>query len=169
MSQERPLIDLNSALAPSEPRLVFPGLGLFYRYAEPIAYTLLRIGFAIVVVSHGIPKVFGLHHGSMADPAGATAKIVTNILHLPGGTVIAAGVGLLEFIGGILLGLGVLTRVLGAMFAVEMLMICFAFWPNWAWFDRGIEFPFFLGLAALAIAVRGGGAVSVDRLIGREV
>jgi putative oxidoreductase len=42
-------------------------------------------------------------------------------------------------------------------------------WPNgYFWTDKGFEYPLLWGLVALAIAFRGGGALSIDRAIGRE-
>ena len=40
---------------------------------------------------------------------------------------------------------------------------------GWFWNARGMEVPFYLLLVCLAIVVRGGGQLSVDRLLGREI
>ena len=41
--------------------------------------------------------------------------------------------------------------------------------PKFGWTDRGYEYPLFWGLVMFAIALRGGGPYSVDRVIGREL
>jgi putative oxidoreductase len=55
------------------------------------------------------------------------------------------------------------------MVAVQMAMICLIHYPKWAWIDRGMEYPFLMGLVALHMSFRGGGRFSADRLIGREL
>jgi putative oxidoreductase len=43
-------------------------------------------------------------------------------------------------------------------------------WPyGFLWINRGYEYPLFWGLVALAILIEGGGALSVDRRIGKEI
>jgi putative oxidoreductase len=60
-----------------------------------------------------------------------------------------------------------------AAIAIEFAVITF-FWhfPNgygWTNARGGWEYPLLWGLMFLAIAFRGGGAYSVDQLVGREV
>jgi putative oxidoreductase len=78
-------------------------------------------------------------------------------------------IGILEFAGGLLLAVGLFTRIVAAMFVLEMAVICsFVLWPNYGWTNRGIEYPMMMGTFALAMVLRGGGAPSLDRRIGRE-
>jgi putative oxidoreductase len=75
----------------------------------------------------------------------------------------------LEFFGGILLTLGLLTRVVAAAFVIEMAVISFAvLWPNWSWGHRGMEYALFMGIVALAIFFRGGGRWSLDNAMRKE-
>jgi putative oxidoreductase len=56
------------------------------------------------------------------------------------------------------------------MLMVEFAGIVYQHFPNgYLWTARGYEYPLLWGLLFLAIAIRGGGPYSVDRLIGREV
>lgn len=143
-------------------------LGGLYDRLEPLAYTALRVGFGVVLMTHGLPKLTGAAHGSMADPmAGSTALIAE--LGLPFAPLLAAFTALLETVGGAMLAVGVLSRLIAPMAAVQMAVICLALGPTWPWIDRGIEYPVVLGLVALLIALRGSGPISVDRLIGREL
>ena len=151
------------------PTLLYPGLAPFYEKAGPLAYAFLRIVFGIVVMTHGIPKVFHLPHGSMADPLGLTAQMINDSLHLPGARFLASCIGMLELAGGAMLALGLFTRVIAPMFAIEMLIICFTLAPNWAWFDVGMEYPLVLGAVALYFALRGGQRYSLDFAIGKEL
>ena len=52
-------------------------------------------------------------------------------------------------------------------------MAVVAFHVHWRdglfWGNHGIEYPPFRGLVALAIAMRGGDRLSLDRFIGREL
>ena len=160
--------------APSLPRagsakLLYPGLAPFYEKAGPLAYAFLRVIVGIVIITHGIPKVFHLSHGSMKNPLGLTAQMISDTLHLPGAIYLASSIGLLELVGGIMLSLGLFTRLIAPMFAVEMLIICFSLAPNWAWFDVGMEYPLVLGAAALYFSLHGGQRYSVDFAIGKEL
>ncbi len=67
------------------------------------------------------------------------------------------------------LAAGLFTRLLAPMFAVQMLVICFALRANFAWIDRGYEFPLVLGLIALFLSFRGDGELSLDHWMGREI
>ena len=153
----------------TETPLVFDGLGPLYARMRPLAYAALRAGFGVAMVTHGLPKLLGTSHGSMADPMAGSINLIGNVLHLPGAPLLALFVAVLEGVGGAMLTVGFLTRLVAPMIAVQMAFICLALGPNWPWIDRGIEYPFILGLLALFIAMRGGGAVSIDRLIGREL
>ena len=75
----------------------------------------------------------------------------------------------LSMIGAIMLAAGLFTRLVAPMVAVQMAMICLIHYPKWAWIDRGMEYPFLMGLVALHMSFRGGGRFSADGLIGREL
>ncbi|WP_174278745.1 DoxX family protein [Sphingomonas bacterium] len=151
------------------PRLVIPALATFYAAAEPLGYLLLRVGLGAILLTHGAPKLLGTAHGVMADPYAKTAELVRAKLALPLPFVFADLVTGLETIGAACLTLGLFTRLVAPMIAVEMALICIVFWPTWVWLDRGMEYAFLMGLVALYMALRGGGRYSVDRLIGREL
>lgn len=153
----------------NETRLFFPGLARFYDRAGPLAYTLLRGAFGLTIVTHGIPKLTGSAHGSMADPMAGSINLMANVLHLPFVPQLAMGVALLESFGGLAVAIGLGTRLFAPMLAIQMLVICLALGPTYPWIDRGFEYPLILGFVALLIAIRGGGAASVDRLVGREL
>ena len=154
---------------PADARLVLPGLARFYALAHPLSYALLRIGAGLTLFTHGLPKVMGRAHGSMADPMAGSTRLIDAVLGLPFAPVLAVFVAGLEFFGGLMLAAGLLTRIVAPMFAVQMAVICVALGPNYPWIDRGFEYPLMLGFVALFIAFRGGGPLSLDRAIGREI
>ena len=150
-------------------RLIFPRLAGFYAAAAPAGELLLRVVLGVTMVTHGLPKLLGEAHGSMADPMAGSMNLIGTVLGLPGAELLASFVMLLETFGGAALALGLLTRVVAPMFAVEMAVICLALGPTWPWIDRGIEYPFLLGVLMLRFTFTGGGRFSLDRLIGREL
>jgi putative oxidoreductase len=150
-------------------RLIFPGLAPFYRVGQRAAYALLRLVFGLTMVTHGIPKLTGSAHGSMADPLQGSTHLIADVLGLPFAAQLAWCVTLLETFGGIALALGLATRFVATMFAVQAAAICIALAPTYPWIDRGIEYPLMLGFAALFIAMRGGGGWSIDAWLGREL
>jgi len=138
-------------------------LAPFFALGEPLAYAVLRIGYGLTLVTHGLPKLFGLPHGSMADPMGGSVRLIGTVLDLPFAPQIGVAVALLEGVGGLLLALGLATRLLAAAFALQMVGICLALGPTYPWIDRGIEYPIILGLVGLAIAMRGGGRFAIEQ------
>src|SRR6267142_86930 len=79
-------------------------------------------------------------------------------------------VALLEFVGMILLALGLGTRVVAFMMAIELGVIVVTIqMPNgYFWTSRGTEFALLLCLVCLAFVFGGGGRYSLDRKVGRE-
>jgi putative oxidoreductase len=77
----------------------------------------------------------------------------------------------IEFVGGICIALGLFTRFFAAAIAIEMGYLTFhQYWANgFSWLNRGYEYTLLWGLVTLAIALRGGGAYSLDRKLGREL
>ena len=125
---------------------------------QPVALLLLRWGLALVFIFHGYPKLFG-----------NTAKFVAAFedLGLPWYVVYVAGV--IEVGGGLMMALGLLTRVAGLLLLLEMGAAMWKYNFNEGISDvRGYELPLVLGLAALAVATTGAGPLSFDFLISRR-
>lgn len=134
---------------------------------EPLGYLLLRIAFGLMLMTHGLPKLLGRSHGSMADPMAASVHLIGNVLHLPAAPLIGWLIALLEGVGGLLLVLGFLTRWVAPMVTVQMLVISWLLAPTFPWIDRGFEYPLMLVFVALFLGLRGSGPVSVDAWRGR--
>ncbi|MBT2297535.1 DoxX family protein [Pseudomonas fluorescens] len=150
-------------------KLLFPAVGVFYQSGEPLAYAMLRLCLGIIMVTHGLPKLLGTAHGSMADPMAGSIHLIENVLHLPFPQLLGLFVAWLEGLGGLLLALGLATRPLAVAMAIQMAAIAYILGPNWPWIDRGIEYPVLMGFLFTYIAFKGAGRHSLDRLLGREI
>jgi putative oxidoreductase len=80
-------------------------------------------------------------------------------------------VGTVEFVCGLCLVLGLLTRVVAApIIGFLVIAIVTYHWQfGFAWENRGIEYPLFWSIVVLHFLVRGGGPWSLDALLGREL
>lgn len=139
-------------------KLVFPGLAGFYASMEPVAYTITRVVFGIIMIMHGWPKMM------VAGPARVGMNFANNY-GLPAWFSYPAI--FLEVFGGAALVLGLFTRFFGAALAIELLIAMFAaHWAKgFAVGGGGYEYVMFLGFVAFYIAIRGGGPYSADSKI----
>ena len=89
------------------------------------------------------------------------------------GEVFAAAAIFLETVGAICIVLGLFTRFFAAAIAIELFfMTFFVSFPHGFAYSAprgGFEFPLMWGLFMFAIALRGGGPYSLDRVIGKEL
>jgi putative oxidoreductase len=130
--------------------------------------TLLRFALGVIFCAHGFQKVLGWFGGPGFS---GTMAFFTQTMGMP--TLFAVLAIMAEFLGGIGLILGLLGRVAGFAIAVEMLVAVFlvhlpnGFFMNWYGNQKGEGFEFHLMaiVIALTIAVRGAGAVSLDRAV----
>lgn len=129
---------------------------------EPYAWLLLRVLFGIVMLTHGLPKLLGTAHGSMADPMSGATRLIADVLHLPFAPQLAMAAAVLEVAGGALLVAGWLVRPVALLMAAELVAICYVHREHFAWIDRGMEYPLVLLAMALVIATHGAGRWSVD-------
>lgn len=122
----------------------------------------VRLALAAVFIAHGSQKVLGTFNGP-----GFKTYISGNTpfsFMRPAWLWLAAA-AFSEFVGGILVGLGFLTRV-GAFFisCVMLTAIIGVHWPGGFFAsNRGYEFPLSLLAMAIALLIAGGGQASVDR------
>jgi putative oxidoreductase len=142
-------------------KLFVPALGTLYEKLAPLGWPLVRIAAGVMLVPHGAMKLFG----GMAGTIGFFSQI-----GLEPAALLAWYVALLEFVGGILLAAGFLTRVVAAQIVVLLAVAVTVHWGNgFAWTQGGYEYPLMWGAIALAILFRGAGPLSVDALLGREI
>jgi putative oxidoreductase len=143
------------------PKLLIPQLQSFYRWAEPLSWALIRVTAGLMLIPHGWPKLM------MGVDATAQMALVKRGIYPaePLAVILIA----IETLGGLCIALGLFTRFWAAAATIEMAVIVYHHLPTFGWAQRGYEYPLFWGLVMLAIALRGGGPYSVDRVIGREL
>ena len=148
------------------PRYVVPGLAGIYAALDSYSWPLIRVATGLFFVPHGMQKLFGAWGGDLTKTAEGFAK-----QGLEPAMFWATYIGCLEFLGGILLVIGLLTRPVALLFAGFMAVAVFRVHLKigWFWTGRGMEVPLYLLLICLAILIRGGSVLSVDRMLGREV
>ncbi len=149
----------------TEPRLIVPALAPLYGSLSGLSYPMIRFFTGLFLMPHGAQKLFGWFGGNIEGTAGFFAKI-----GLEPALPLAYLVGATEFFGGLFLAVGFLTRPAAAAIAVRMTVAAFKVHlaNGFFWSNGGYEYPLLWGLIALALALRGGGALSVDKAIGRE-
>ena len=126
------------------------------------AITVLRVILGFLFAAHGWQK---FNEWTIAGTQAAFTQ-----MGVPAANVSAPLVAGLELAGGIALILGVLTRVVAALLAINMIGALFLVHASAGVFaDKGgYELVLLLGAAALALALTGAGRISVDRaLFGR--
>lgn len=132
---------------------------------RPLGLLLVRLVLGAVFTAHGYPKLF--------QPTEQMFQLFGNI-GFPPWTVYVAGV--VEFFGGLLLVIGLYTRV-AAFFLSGQMAVAFlkVHYPSTlakghlAFLGSGTdEYPLVLCVVAFLLLTTGAGAISVDRLIFRE-
>lgn len=146
----------------SEPRPLLPFLQPFYDWVVPWTWPLVRFAAGWNLVVHGWGKV-------LRGPAGMAKAFIDLGFHDPTNLILL--LTFVEFVGGICIILGLFTRFFAAAAAIEMGYITFVlYWSTgFSWLARGYEYTLLWGLVCFAIALRGGGPLSLDRKLGREL
>ena len=119
--------------------------------------TLLRLVVGVIFLMHGGQKLFmGFHNvagylGSVGIPIPTLAAIVLTLV---------------EFMGGIALILGLLTRYVAALLAIDMLVALITVHMKHGFFvsEGGVEFPLLLFIANINLVLAGAGALSIETL-----
>ncbi len=139
---------------------------ILFTTSNTVAFLPIRLGVGIVMAAHGAQKLFGWFGGYGLQ---GTGQFFAENLGLKPGVLMAAMGGGTEFIGGLLLIAGLLTRVAGISLAGTMAVAILtahssAFFAS----NGGMEYPLTLLLASLTLAIGGGGAFSVDRQLSQS-
>ncbi len=123
---------------------------------QPLALLIMRLALGAVMVGHGYHKVFGgLHHH---------VQVVSN-LGLPGWTAYLSA--FTEYFGGILVLIGLFTRVAAFAICINMsVAIAKVHFHNGLMGDKGYEFPLALAALAFALIFFGAGPIAFDHVRG---
>jgi putative oxidoreductase len=133
--------------------------------------------FGLLVARLGLGGIL-LLHGWMRWNAGIQEQInYLTQFRAPYAEVAAWGSIIFELVGGVLLIVGALTRLVGLGVLIEqILIIAYTNWYKWpptllnadGTYKGGYEYNVALGLLGLLLFVMGAGAVSIDRLFRRK-
>jgi len=158
----------------TQPTLIIPAFGGIYESLRKLTYPLIRVTTGLLLIPHGGSKLLGWFGSNIEGTVGFMAGF-----GLEPARFWAYYIGTLELVGGIMLVLGLLTRVVAIQVLIFMLVA--AFWVhinigpgaagpigNWFWITKGYEYPLMWAVLSLVVLIRGGGDYSVDKMIGKE-
>lgn len=119
----------------------------------------LRLGLGFIFLTHGYPKMSGVESGAKASREGLTNSIRRLGLPFPRETAIV--IGTIQFFGGLMLLVGLGTRLAASLLAVIMLVAATRNFVEKQFLDSA-DFPFSLLTSLVALILLGGGAISLD-------
>jgi putative oxidoreductase len=143
-------------------RPVIPALNGIYPQATEWAYLLLRVTAGLMLLPHVWPKL-------MMGPAAVAANMMAKRGVEP--AMVAAWLAIIVELGGaIFITLGLFTRPIALLVAIEFVVIAKTHLVfGWGAGGGGAEYVILWLIVFLFILARGGGPYSLDAKLGREV
>jgi len=142
----------------SQPAKYIPALA-WYRPFQDFAYAFIRFCTGAIIIPHGVDRVF--YSGAHAELGGFLAAIPVS------------AIGTFEIVGGLFIALGLLTRPVALIAAIEWIAIALLVpiksGESWIMAGESAHFPTLITALCVAFVLRGGGQYSLDRLLGKEV
>jgi len=135
--------------------LVIPALETVYNRLALLSFTWLRVMCGIALMVHGWPKI--------TNPLG-TADMVAGIGFQPA-AFWSVALAVTEFGGGVLLVLGLLTRLAAAGCTIILLVTVYFHWVQLGQGYRGAELSLIWSAVTLYFVTVGGGRISLDRAL----
>jgi putative oxidoreductase len=124
-----------------------------------MALLALRLVLGIIMIAHGYSKVF---HGGLSQHVHRVGS-----LGLP--AWLAYPSAFTEFLGGILLVVGLLTRFVSLLVLIDMLVAIWkVHWKNGMFAKGGYEFPLTLATIGFALIFLGAGPIALDSIVGKS-
>ena len=124
---------------------------------------LVRAVVGLVLAAHGAQKLFGWFGG---HGLAGTAGFFESIGFRPG-RPLAAAAALSEFVGGLLITLGLLGPIGPSAVLATMIVAASVHWQNGLFvMQNGIEVPLLYGAVAASLGLVGYGAISLDAALG---
>ena len=148
-----------SDLITDKSRLWFPPLAYVYSSLSGLSYLLMRVAAGAAFAVHGWPKIL--------DPL-KNAGMVESLGFSPG-TLWSPLLSGTEFIGGILLAIGFLTRPAAIGATIVLLVTVYFHWVVQNQGYAGAEKSVLWAAMTFFFAMHGGGFFSVDRMMRKEV
>ena len=132
-----------------------------------IGLLLLRLVLGLTMAAHGSQKIFGWFGGYGLAGTGGWMES----MGFRPGRVHAAAAGTAEFIGGLLIALGLFTPVGSALLITVMVVAIVTVHAPKGFFvtDGGYEYPLLISTVAAALAFVGPGAYSLDAVDGLQL
>lgn len=136
--------------------------------SNDFAPAIARLVLGVVFFAHGSQKMLGWFGGYGFS---GTMGFFTQQMHIPAPLAFLAICA--EFFGGLGLIVGLLSRVAAFGISVNMLVAIFTvhisngFFANWSGQQKGegIEYHLLAIALALVVMIKGGGALSIDRVL----
>jgi putative oxidoreductase len=135
--------------------------------SSDIGLLIIRLAVGLAVAAHGSQKLFGWFGGY---GIAGTGGFFESIGFRPG-QLFAVAAGLSEFVGGLLIALGLFGAV-GPMFVLATMLVAIltvhiknGFFVT----NNGMELPFTYAAVAIGLALNGYGAISLDSSLGITV
>ena len=127
----------------------------------------LRLPVAIIFMAHGAQKLFGWFGGYGLEGTGQWMASIG----LEPGYLMALGAGSAEFLGGLALLIGLLTRPAAVALAFTMIVAIVTVHIDNGLFmsNNGYEFGLALLAASVSLALSGGGRFSVDQPLNKAL
>jgi putative oxidoreductase len=133
---------------------------------ERLAVLILRLFLGVAFMMHGSQKLLGAFGGpGISGVAGMLSK-----MGMEPSQILAWVLSITEFVGGVCVVLGFLTRFWAAGLVIDMAVAIFKVHLVNGFFAsrNGFELPLAFGVMALVIVLTGPGSVSIDRATGIE-
>lgn len=132
-----------------------------------ISQLALRLPVGVILLAHGAQKLFGWFGGYGLEGTGQ----YMSSLGLDPGYLMAMLAGSAEFFGGLALIFGLLMRPASVVLAFTMLVAMLSAHIGNGLFlsNGGYEFALVLMVVTVSLAIRGGGRLSLDRLLTRHL
>jgi putative oxidoreductase len=150
--------------------LLISSLGPLYQALAPWAEAVLRAIVGLALVPHGLRMAFGFFPGT-GGPIRDLKMMAQALDHwgYPPGKLWAPLIAATQLIAGPLLALGLFTRLAALPIVIFLLVSNVERWRvgGYFWNTQGLEYTLMWTAAAFYFLVHGGGAISLDHLIGR--